>query len=351
MNKKAENLTARNDALDIIKAFSIILVVVGHSIQYGSGADFLSEKLYFENICFKVIYSFHMPLYMLISGYLFAYSIKKRTWHENIYNKIKSLIIPIALWSMIPFIISITHINYFSAGNLIKGYISTTIFNLWFLWAVFWCSALVIIVNRFFHDSFGIYLLGFVLTFLVPDSYNLKMYKFMYPFFLLGYFFNKHNWNMRLEKFYSRKLFKIGLAVLYIFLLLFYQRDSYIYTSGYYILNKKVPFIQLGIDIYRFSIGLVGSLLVLIILFTAEKYMAGKTRNILIYIGKNTFGIYIISSLIFSYILPNVTYNLMGINYVYVIIETFIIILFCIVCIKIIHSNNHLSGLLFGNRG
>lgn len=69
----------RNPFLDYTKAFAILLVVVGHCIQYGSGQNYLKEELFFDNILFKFIYSFHMPLFMLISGYLFAYGINKET--------------------------------------------------------------------------------------------------------------------------------------------------------------------------------------------------------------------------------------------------------------------------------
>ena len=62
--------------LDEIKGLAMILTVFGHAIQNGSGAEFYENQLYFDNSMFKFIYSFHMPLFMLVSGYLFSYSIK-----------------------------------------------------------------------------------------------------------------------------------------------------------------------------------------------------------------------------------------------------------------------------------
>jgi len=73
----------RNNTIDIIKAVAIILVCIGHSIQFGSGFNILSEEIFFDNICFKIIYSFHMPLFMLISGYLFYFSVN--TIHSFYY--------------------------------------------------------------------------------------------------------------------------------------------------------------------------------------------------------------------------------------------------------------------------
>lgn len=49
--------------LDAMKGILIILVILGHSIQ-----DTISD--YQNNFLFRFIYSFHMPLFFAISGYL-----------------------------------------------------------------------------------------------------------------------------------------------------------------------------------------------------------------------------------------------------------------------------------------
>lgn len=61
----------RNVLWDVMKGIGIILVVAGHAIQYGSGREYLHANCYFENGIFAFIYSFHMPMLMLCSGYLF----------------------------------------------------------------------------------------------------------------------------------------------------------------------------------------------------------------------------------------------------------------------------------------
>lgn len=61
--------------LDTVKGVAIFLMVWGHCIQFFSvkGFDF------FGDIVFKIIYSFHMPLFALVSGYLFYASASRRT--------------------------------------------------------------------------------------------------------------------------------------------------------------------------------------------------------------------------------------------------------------------------------
>ena len=50
--------------IDSFKGVLILLVVLGHSMQF-----FLGDKCY-DNYWWNLIYSFHMPAFMAISGYL-----------------------------------------------------------------------------------------------------------------------------------------------------------------------------------------------------------------------------------------------------------------------------------------
>ena len=49
---------------DSLKGFLILLVILGHSIQYTLGNSCYSNHLW------NIIYSFHMPAFMAISGFL-----------------------------------------------------------------------------------------------------------------------------------------------------------------------------------------------------------------------------------------------------------------------------------------
>ena len=64
----------RNFIFDATKALAIWLVLLGHCIQYLSGADYHTDALY------QFIYSFHMPLFFMVSGFFFASSLKLNWW-------------------------------------------------------------------------------------------------------------------------------------------------------------------------------------------------------------------------------------------------------------------------------
>ena len=91
----------RNISIDVIKAVAVLLVILGHSIQYGCGAEYLESTAFFQNPLFEYIYSFHMPLFAMISGYLFYYTVSKRGFKEIIINRVQRLLVPILSWQVI----------------------------------------------------------------------------------------------------------------------------------------------------------------------------------------------------------------------------------------------------------
>ena len=79
-------MVKRLDYLDYSKGIAIILVVLGHICSKGN------IKTY--------IYSFHMPLFFIISGYLFNYS-NVKSFKEFINKKIKAYLIPYLTFSAV----------------------------------------------------------------------------------------------------------------------------------------------------------------------------------------------------------------------------------------------------------
>lgn len=75
--------------IDYAKGLAILLVVIGHLLQYnlvGTSAKDL----------FDIIYSFHMPLFMFLSGYVASLTIDKQLADKILFVKKKagSLVVP-----------------------------------------------------------------------------------------------------------------------------------------------------------------------------------------------------------------------------------------------------------------
>jgi fucose 4-O-acetylase-like acetyltransferase len=134
---------ARLDAFDILKGIAILLVVLGHSLPSSKIGDLISN----------FIYSFHMPLFFIVSGYFY----KTRPLLEQIKKDIFGLLLPYIIFCIVLTIyglfrdlyggISFPHettrwfrICFYGSynPNVPLGYVGP----IWFLLAMFWCKTM-----------------------------------------------------------------------------------------------------------------------------------------------------------------------------------------------------------------
>lgn len=138
-------MKTRNSYFDKVKGFAIILVVVGHAIQ-STGVDIDS------NVLFRLIYSFHMPLFMLISG-LIAYKKDGIYDHQWLKKRFLSLGIPFIVWIAIPFLTQKRSWSEFPEYVVLV--LKSPDYGLWFLWVLFLnCVMLYLIykISRLFKS-------------------------------------------------------------------------------------------------------------------------------------------------------------------------------------------------------
>jgi hypothetical protein len=113
----------RDPHIDALKGFAILLVILGHAIQYNVPA-------YDDNPLFRAIYSFHMPLFMFLSGYV--------AWNRqiSILNKFMALVVPFVSWHLLNYVlVSANHGTDFTV--YIIRWIKSPDYGLWFLWVLF----------------------------------------------------------------------------------------------------------------------------------------------------------------------------------------------------------------------
>ena len=97
----------RDDYFDIVRGIAVFLMLWGHSIQYSSCGTFD----FFENRLYQFIYSFHMPLFMLLAGYFFYFSLQKHSIGHTLLNRVRSLGIPLLVWGFFLYFVTIGYIN------------------------------------------------------------------------------------------------------------------------------------------------------------------------------------------------------------------------------------------------
>lgn len=343
-------MNRRDTFIDYLKGIAIILMLVGHCIQYGSGSVFLIDELYWENAVMKVIYSFHMPLFIAISGYLFWYSVTAHGMLTSIRDRMVRLIPVCFSWAVILCIVDIGK----GVDIGLKRFILYFLTDFWFLWAIIFCVICVAVIE-FAGKSFrgGILTACIVLLCLfliVPDILNTHTYKYVAPYFVSGFYYAKYK-----RKWLNHTGVGIISAVTWIVLLQLYSKNSFIYTTGITIINKEDALGQMAIDGYRYLIGAVG--VISVVWFTKKIYDVIARSKIpcmrmgkdgIEYMGRNSITYYILSTYLFIWVMPSITKGF-SINYAVTLFETILMVVLCSVIGRLIKCSKIISKWLIAS--
>lgn len=343
---------SRNQVIDLIKGLAIFTVVLGHCIQYGAGEIVIQSQSYYDNYLFKLIYSFHMPVFMVVSGYLFSKSVKKYSNRQLVEKGIRTLLIPIILWVLLYRVpeMLITFDQYDSIGRAFLKLFSYIVTGFWFLWAILLLQFFTLFIKKWVKDSIYIYIFVLIILLCIPDFMTTQLYKYMFPYFYVGYFWGK--FNLRIEA--TNKFIKWG----WIFIILtFIMLPAFTYRT--YIYNNTITLIPNGYETYaeqiknivvRYLIGLSGSIGAIWVCVGIDRINhLVWLKKILCSLGKNSLGIYIISGYIVSLVLVPITTNI-SFNALTLSLETIIVMIISLVLTKLIQSIPILNKFLLGGR-
>ena len=140
----------RLPAFDILKLFAIFMVLYGHCLQYFQTSPFAQDSVY------RVIYSFHMPLFMMIGGFFSLHSFQLK-FKGLVTKKFWELIYPVIIYGIVFFIIS-SIITLSQGDQIYPIWDLKAIYtkNLWFLKSEFICY---IVAYFCFRKGINIWLL------------------------------------------------------------------------------------------------------------------------------------------------------------------------------------------------
>ncbi len=297
----------RDDSIDFIKCVLILLVVLGHSVQYCMPQE---GAYYFDMPIFVFIYSFHMQMFAFVSGLFVAKSLSLSFW-DVLKKRFAQLIIPSIFWSGV--VTNIVGKFVFGENADLKSFIKYFLYSplaYWFLYSLFlsilclWCA------NKIKEKNAFVVLISVLLLFALPVN-DLRWVKFIYPFYIAGYYFslykntiNKH-W----------KLVTVIMLALYCILIPFWSRISYIYLCGLEFLYFEKGKILYNLAIlkpcvYRIIVGLASSVAFMYILqYVYRKCIVKVPSEMFLYIGRHSMAIYMI-----HFIILNVWYRLVDVT-------------------------------------
>lgn len=303
----------RKNAIDVLKGFAIVCVVLGHAIQLYNGTLYREEKIFYANNLYKVIYSFHMPLFMLISGYLFSMSLERNNNFKKILNREISYFIPILTFAIVKTFINTPFNGYFSF-LLIKNLFYWIFHTLWFLWALIYATVSVWLFEKITKKYWKIITLfaALILIFITPDVLMSNVFKFTVPFFLVGYYVKKLHLNL------SKQIYWISIPI-WLLMLCFYDNNHYIYITGVSLNVASANIAEIlyqlfFIDVFRYAIGLMGSLAIYKIINEFVLRFSNRFIKCIGMVGRETLGIYIftteiINEMVFE-VMKNSSYDL-----------------------------------------
>ena len=267
---------------DFLKCAATLLVVIGHiTILYKEGGSFPQLENELLSKITDVIYLFHMPLFMAISGAIFAIgkqSGKYKEFRQFTSNKAKRLLIPYYFTAIIFLFPTILLLHMHNSENNLEYFTKILIGidcrHLWFLWALFD----IFIISFFCKNkeiNHPLICLFLSITFSLANSYNNKISVFCIsmaihylPYFFIG------EW-LSTGKINDKHKFKITLYIIAI--------------SGCIIKLNDIGWIDM-----LFSIILNGGIIIFISsctkLFFKEQYLHNPIANLFL---RNSFPIYL----------------------------------------------------------
>lgn len=325
----------RDSNIDLYKGGLIVLVILGHALQFGFGPQYRSLESFYNDYLFRAIYTFHMPLFMTISGFLFYHS-NLKNYQSVILSKVKFIGIPFLSY----YIIIYGLIYYYADANSFYfiDFIKKMRINMWFLSSLLLNCMIVSTTVHFFKKKV-LFLLVFVLFHILSDEIIPSQHKFMFFYFLVGYMYSEKMGQFPV----CNSLFFIFLLTLFfIFTLFVFDKKMFVYGSGVCVIREGCfSMQQILIDLERYVIGIVNGLWFCSVLVLMNKFMRiGKVINYLLHLGNNTLAIYGFQSVAFILISEYLEqYDVcFPFNYITPIVWVVIIILltelFIIICNK-----------------
>lgn len=280
------------DWIDLTKGFAMILVILAHSMEW------FSSDLGLRLLILPFIYSFHIPLFFFISGFLFS---SDKSFKRFTLRRIKSLLLPYITFAVIILFFDAVKIyilksndNIVIKDKMISMLTQNHYNHLWFIIVLFFIEFIAYFICKI--KSNGLLITMAVAFVAVAYLYQIYIDKYLLwsldeviyamPFFLSGYIARKVNLQERLLKpKYMLIYLIVGIGANFLNLLL----------------NKSVRYVNMFKCDYG-NILLFYISAIAMILFALSLCKTLKNIKPLNYIGKNSLVYYGLHLIVFQFI-------------------------------------------------
>lgn len=268
--------------IDSLKGILILLVIVGHAIAKVIGNDAANNDYWW---C--LIYSFHMPAFIAVSGYLQyrSNSSNKKPLKLQIGRRFCQLMVPFLLWSIL----------FFAIRGRIESYPNCILMpntTFWFLWALFFICVIFAILEKVSEKwslkqdlVVGVMCIVFAAFLVILKDIHLLGIQYILYYFLfyaIGYYI--HKFGILIKSIMACVL----MAFAWLLLASFWRPQA---------LPEFIPLSGMAATMLRFIYKFAVALVAVIVIFSiAPKYLIrdNKASKVLTWLGTYSLGIYVI---------------------------------------------------------
>lgn len=265
---------------DNVKSILIILVVAGHIAEDLRGSFGPLSHWY------TFIYIFHMPMFILISGYFS----KPSTGFRDIIKDFKKLMIPYFIFQFI-----FTIICYLYEPPTLKSILASFVVPRYMLWYLpclfFWRLLLPYLLRLPFPFAFSL-ILGVLVGFLPGFGNILSISRtfVFFPFFIAGYYFRGIDFFKMKDQIYKVSLISI---LVFFVVTFFFNGDSYnVWLKGK-LLYSQIGNFEWDFILFRLAMYLAGFILGISFLSLVPNKKYAFT-----FIGPGTLYVYLLHGII-----------------------------------------------------
>lgn len=252
----------RDIRIDNIKGLLILLTVFGHMLEMTAFAD--------VSYLYKLIYSFHMPAFLFVSGYLARFSL------------MKLLKCTLPLYLIAQFVYILFDMIFIGSRSVSFSEFFTPYWHLWYIFAFIFYILLVPLLDRIRgHKRIAAMILCFISSLLFPylrfNMYFMSVGRFFsfLPFFVGGYFFGHGEARMpKANLLISASLFFISIS------------DKITAKALY----GSFSYLDSGSDIFTRALLILFAFGWIFFLFR----IVPQTKTMLAYLGRNSLSIYLL---------------------------------------------------------
>lgn len=283
----------RDQRVDVLRGLLMTLVVLGHCIQY------VADPTDFDhNLIFRAIYSFHMPAFMFLSGYV-AQLVHPHSTYKQLGKRISSLLVPFLVWGI------------FSTTKDGIPYGSILIYpekGLWFLWVLTEINVLVFLIDKISAPlKYAMYALAYILLLAVPwNVFGVGLVRMYFLWYTLG-FVTPAFWG----HIPCKRVIKVAALVGWPVAACFWLRNADpLFTNWIHLTGMEARMFHYFCSVYRLYLTpLLGIIFIWVVSCKVWNYLPVKFLQT---VGKNTIAIYALQYYCWVRVFPIVLGNVMA---------------------------------------